>query len=308
MLQIRGGIMTNFSSNHAEMETLRKSGAYPIVSLSIFETIAKLKIFDYSLEREEEVIKKYIEYLENVIEMKKTKREHYLKAIKTQEIMDTQLLEKEDSYLLALYLQTSRESAMDYLLKLQRYPAQAITRNEVIKAHQKLLEGTSSKKYAKKEYRTNDDTYVTKSGKFERLQIDYFALPCEDIEEGIMNLCIYYNSKIHDNYTLIKPCLIHGLTGALQMFDDGNTRMGRMLQNIKVYELTEDNLKYHLSSPTFYSSKSYFEYREQYRNKLGSIAVSPNDETWNNWINFNLNRMEDQIYYMNNKLREYKKM
>ena len=249
----------------------------------------------------------YKQYLENILSMKKTKQESYLKGIKVQEIMDTQLLEQEDSYLLALYMQTHRESAMDYLLKQQRSPLDFLTREEFIKAHKKLLQGTfSGQKYGKNNYRTNNFTYVSKSGK-EWNAIHYFALPCEEIESGIMNLTIYYNSLIHNEHTLIKPCLVHGLVGALQMFDDGNTRMGRMLQNVKIYELTEDNLKYYLISPALYSSKSYLDYREQYRNKLGDVAIKPSDESWNHWINFNLNRMEDQIYYMNNKLLDYQK-
>lgn len=291
-----------------DIAVLRESGQYPIVHLEIFETIASLKINDYVLEREAEVCQNYQIYLENVLDMKENKQNEYLMGIKIREIMDTQLLEREDSYLLALYLQQNRECAMDYLLKQHQFFHEGVTRGQIIASHQKLLEGTSSSQYAVKEYRTSDTTFVSKSGRKDRLEIHYFALPCCDIEEGIMNLCIYYNSLVHEQYTFIKSCLIHGLTGALQMFDDGNTRMGRMLQNVKIYELTVRNLKCNLSSPILYSSKSYFDYREQYRRKLGEMAICPSDEAWNEWIGFNLNRLEDQIYYANTKLLQYKKM
>ncbi len=299
--------MTSLQEQEIEkMEELRKSGLYPIVSLDIFETIADLKISDYIIEREQEVLEKYQEYLKNIFSLNKTKQDSYLKGIKTQEIMDTQVLEKEDSYLLNLFLQDKKKSALDYLLKVQRYPLNQLTREEVIESHRKLLLGTSSSQYAKKDYRDNNLGFVSKSGKGD-LKILYFSLPYQDIEQGIMNLTLYYNSELHEQYTLVKPCLIHGLVGALQMFQDGNTRLGRMLQNVKIYELTEKNLKYYFPTPAFYSSRSYFDYREQYREKLGDVAIHPTDATWDKWINFNFNRIEDQIYYMDHKLEQYKR-
>lgn len=122
-----------------------------------------------------------------------------------------------------------------------------------------------------------------------------------------MNLTIYYNSNIHENYTLVKPTLIHGLIGALQIFNDGNTRFGRTLQSLKTYELTEKNLGRYFSLPTLYTSDAYFDYREQYRNKIADIAINPDNESLNNWVNFNLNRAEDQIFYMNQKVLTYQK-
>ena len=160
--------------------------------------------------------------------------------------------------------------------------------------------------YIKNDYRNNNLAYVTKSGRGIP-QIDYFTLPYQHIEEAIMNLTIYYNSFIHENYTIIKPIIVHGLVSALQIFNDGNTRFGRTLQALKTYELTKKNLKCYFDMPAIYISDSYFDYREQYRNKISDIAINPCNETWNNWINFNLNRTEDEIYYRNSKLKQYQK-
>lgn len=290
------------------IKEMRESGLYPVVNLEIFKTVADLKVSDFTLEHQEDVLEKYTEYLDNIFSLNKKKQDEFLRGIKIQEILDTQVLEKEDSYLLGIYLHThSRASAMDYLLKQQRYPLEALTKEEIIESHKQLLKGTSSEKYAANDYRTNDLAFVAKSG-YGPTKVHYFTLPCKDIECALMNLTLYYNSKFHDNYTLIKPTLVHGLTGALQMFSDGNTRLGRMLQNIKTFELTEDNLTDRLNSPALFTSRSYRDYREQYRNKLADVAISPSDETWNNWINFNLNRMEDQVYYMNKQLNKYKKL
>lgn len=208
--------------------------------------------------------------------------------------------------MLTLYMEGKRQYAIDYLLKNQKYPLDTLTREKIIVSHKKLLDGTSSQKYIKNDYRQDNLAYVCKSGRGD-LQIHYFSLPCEDIEESIMNLTVYYNSTIHDNYTLIKPTIIHGLVGALQVFNDGNTRFARTLQALKTYELTERNLGYYFPTPAFYTSDAYFDYREQYRNKIADIAINPDNESWNNWVNFNLNRIEDQIFYMDNKVKKFTK-
>lgn len=288
-------------------EDMRNSGLYPIVNLNIFETVADLKLDDFTLEHEQEVIEKYKVYLDHVSSMKHTELKNYLTAVKKMEILDTQLLESEDSYIMKLYLEQHKLSAVDYLLHEQKYPTTDLTRENIVTAHRKILEGTPSSIYAERDYRMDNWSYVIKKVHGEE-QVHYFSLPYQEIEEGIMNLTLYYNSNFHNQYTLIKPILVHGLVGALQMFDDGNTRCGRILQNVKAHELTIKNLKIHLSSPALYSSRAYLPYRDQYRKKLGDVAIEPNEETWNNWINFNLNRIEDQTYYMDTKLKEYKKL
>ena len=306
MPQIRGDIMPT-QSNRQNIEELRNSGLYPIVDLEIFDTVKALEIFEFTLEREQEIIELYQQYIENILEMKKTNQEKYLKGIKTQEIIDNHLLEKEDPYLVTLYLEANKKTAIDYLIKQQRVPLEYLNKEEIITAHQKLLQLTSCNDYANKEHRTDNEAFVGKRKNGE-LEIRYFPISHEKIEEAIMNLTLYYNSDIHQNHTLIKPIILHGLTGALQIFDDGNTRFGRMVQNVKIYELTGLNMKMYLSNPALYCSKSYYDFREQYRKKIGEIAIDANNDSWDSWINFNLNRIEEQIYYANNKLADYKKI
>lgn len=92
------------------------------------------------------------------------------------------------------------------------------------------------------------------------------------------------------------------------MFDDGNTRLGRTLQSLKMYELLQVRERYDFASPFIYSSRSYLAYRYDYRDKLGEVAICPNEENWDQWIKFNLLRLEEQIFYNRNKLKEYKKI
>lgn len=289
--------------NH-NVDELRAKGAYPIASLKLFEEIKNLVIYDYCIERELEILDKYLEYINNIYSLQGNIQKKYLDSIKVQEIMDTQLLEKEDSYLLALYLMTKEECAMDYFLN--DFPSMDINKDKIINAHKRLLEGTSSSMYAKKDHRTDNEAFVARCKNGE-VTIRYFTIDYKDIDTAINNLIVYYNGNLHNQYTLIKPILLHGLVGALQLFDDGNTRFGRMLQNMKMFELTNNNFDINLKSPALYNSRAYKDYIIQYREKLGAMVVEPGEETWNKWINFNLNRVEDQIYYANSKLNDYKK-
>ena len=53
-------------------------------------------------------------------------------------------------------------------------------------------------------------------------------------------------------------------------------------------------------------SRSYYPFREQYREKITNIVVENNQEGWNNWLHFNLNRIEDQIQFNEYNLEQYR--
>ena len=287
------------------IEELRNSGKYPIVDLKIFDSLSSLAFSNYSLFREQEVFDQAQLYLEDILSLSVLRRKQYLKTLKSREIVDTNKLEQEDAYLIEMYMQMHRQHAIDYLLKKQE-ESSALTKEILIEAHKKLLQGTSSNRYTKNDYRTTDNTFVTKSGS--AFEIHYFALPTSQIEDAMMNLMFYYNSQVHNEHPFINPIIIHGLIGALQMFDDGNTRLGRTLQSLKMYELLQVRERYDFASPFIYSSRSYLAYRHDYRDKLGEVAICPNEENWDQWIKFNLLRLEEQIFYNRNKLKEYKKI
>lgn len=288
------------------IDDLRQQGIYPVANLELFKTIENLDISDFCFEREAEIADKYITYLDKIYSMPKDIQKKYLDSIKIQEIMDTELYDLEDSYLYALYMAAQNESAMDYLLSERKSISSFINKEKIIKAHKKLLAETNSKRFAKKDYRTDNEAFVARKKNGEVL-ISYFSIDYRDIEKAIKHLICYYNGDAHNKLTLIKPIIIHGLVGAIQMFDDGNARLGKMLQNVKTFELTNKNLGISLESPALYNSRSYADYRSQYREKLGNIVIHEGNESWNSWINFNLNRIEDQLYYASSKLKEYQK-
>ena len=41
--------------------------------------------------------------------------------------------------------------------------------------------------------------------------------------------------------------------------------------------------------------KQYFPFREEYRNLITDLVLKCDNDSWNNWIKFNLRRIEDAI-------------
>jgi len=137
--------------------------------------------------------------------------------------------------------------------------------------------------------------------------IDYIPIDCQYIKDAIYEIAnLYngylYNCKYDDVFT--SPIIIHGLVASLQMFKDGNTRMGRLMQHILMWKLVNDKTPYSFDKPPIYATMNS-QYRKEYRDKITQLVKDNNDESWNNWLVFNLRRVEDQIYKNNMNLEVF---
>lgn len=288
-----------------ELEELRASGTIPIANLSIFDSVKNLQFSDYVLDHVDYTFTMYKEYLDRLNSMNDDEKRAFLRTVKVAEIIDNHALEQEDSFLNAIYLEQVQQNSIDYLLENTKIN---LVKPDFIAGHKLLLKGTKSQKYANKDYRTDNYACVGKILPGGGKHVNYFSLSYTDIEEAIDNLLNFYNSEEFDQQILLKPQVIHGIIAALQMFDDGNTRYGRILQNIKLFDLTKKQLDDSLESPTLYGTRSYFPYRGKYRELINELVISPSQESWDNWFNFNLNRIEDQMFFLNEKIEQYKKL
>ncbi len=288
-------------SNINYIKELRETGGAPIVNLKIFDSVKKLKFNDAILDHHSYTMDMYKEYLYNIESLQDNKIIPYLKAIKTMESIDNQAFEQEDSFLMAIYSQMEGESAIDYLLE------NPLTRETLINGHKILLRGTKSEDYVDRDYRDGNETYVgyTDNGK---IHVDYFPISYTEIEEAIGRLLEFYHSDDFNDNMFLKAQIIHGLVATLQMFNDGNCRYGRILQNIRLGELTKEQLDYPYDIPALYGTRSYMPFRYDYRNLIKMLAINPGVDEWNKWFEFNLNRAEDTMYFSNEKLMQYKKV
>lgn len=290
--------------NNKCIQELRDSGDIPVVNLNIFDSIRHLEISQYVLGHIDYTNELYNQYIYTLLSLVEEKRTPFINAIKFSEIIDNQVLEKEDSFLISVYMQMEQENIIDYILHNSR---PLLSKEAFIEGHKRLLRGTKSAQYANKDYRTDNEAFVGRREQGE-LKIRYFTLPFTDIEEAIERTVDFYNSDSYNDNLFVKSQIVHGLIASLQVFDDGNTRYARLLQNMKLFELTNSQLGHSFTSPTLYGTRAYFPFRDKYRELIGDLAIAPTNEHWNAWFEFNLNRMEDQMFFLENKLEQYQKI
>ena len=276
----------------AEKEVLEamKSGV-PVVNLDIFEKVSQVKLNETVKNQLDYTLDLYKEYQENILKITPALQKHYLETLKNEDIINNQEVEKENSFLLALYYSIHSKNAMDDMLK---WPA-CVTPENFVKAHDKLLEGTSSED--KKGLRHDNLKFVGTYVAGQR-EIDYFPILENDIDQAVKSfLNLLNNAKIENEQdAFLKPLSYHGLLAALQLFQDGNTRYARLIQHLKLWEYTNEVLKKQFPLPIIYATKQYAASRSSYREYIKNIAVLNDDEAWNQWFIFNLKCLQNNIW------------
>lgn len=282
-------------------ETYYTSGEYPAVNKDIVKKIIDVKPNDMVKYETEELQEKYIEYFKLVDSLDKNKLKDYLKTLKNADIIDNQVLEGEDSFLMSLYSNVEKKHALDIILKKDN-----LTHDLIKKSHELLLKGTTSANLDTANYRDNNRRFV---GTYENgvRNIQFLPLHTKYIESAMNDFIDYYNTQENDiNNLFTKPIRIHGIIASLQVFNDGNTRFGRLLQNVKLYKQTNQMLGTKYDNPTIYLTRSYQPYRRDYREKLAELAINPNEDNINKWLLFNLRRAEEEIFVNSDRIEKVK--
>ena len=228
----------------------------------------------------------------------------YFLQVKSEDIINNQVVEKENSFLLALYYKTHPKNAMDEMIRCCN---SEITASEFIKIHDKLLDGTSSED--QKGLREDNLKFVGTYVAGQR-QIDYFPILEKDIVKALREYLSLINDKKRvqsKEDAFLKPIIYHGLLAALQLFKDGNTRYARLIQHINLWYYTNQTLGYDFSLPTVYATKQYAAGRASYRGLIKSIAITENDDAWNNWIIFNLKCLQNNIWVNQSNIETLKR-
>ena len=298
-----------------EVESIIASGA-PIVKMNIFDVLdnyvpsERIKnIIEYTKDL-------YVELYDKLSEYTDDEKLMFLKALKESDIIDNQSIEKEDSFLIALRRNFESVFSIDLLLEKVNNN-EYISKEDFINIHDTLLIGTSSEN--KLGLRDNDLKFVGSYQSnpqtkyfYENRAISYFPLKHTEIDAALDKFLNFYNSGIrpNDKYDVILlPMVCHGLIAALQLFKDGNTRYGRLFQNVLLYKLANEELNIDLELPLVYATRQYAAYREEYRKKIENIVLNNNAEAWEDWFSFNLKRIQDGIFYNSNcldSLQSYK--
>ena len=78
------------------------------------------------------------------------------------------------------------------------------------------------------------------------------------------------------------------------MFNDGNTRLARLVQHELIRRNT-NNLGYDFELPTFYATRLYYPLRGVYRGLITKLVLNHDNSTWNEWIKFNSRTFDNSI-------------
>lgn len=282
-------------------ETYYKTGEYPAVDKDIVSRIIEAKPNDMVKYEIEELYERYVNYLKLLDELDKDTLKKFLKTLKNADIIDNQVLEGEDSFLMSLYSNVEKKHALDAIVKKDK-----LTHDLLKQTHETLLKGTTSESLDNGNYRDNNRRFV---GTYENgvPNIHFLPLHTSNIEYAMDEFLKYYNETETDiNNLFIKPIKVHGMIGSLQVFNDGNTRLGRLLQNVKIYRQTNKMLGCKYDNPVVYLTRSYQPCRRDYREKIDELAINPSNDMVNKWLLFNLRRAGEEIFINSGRIEKVK--
>ena len=284
-----------------EFEQMYINKTYPAVSPDLPKYIINHTMSNDVLKDNDFVFNLYCDYLKCVDSLDKGQLKQYLNALKTTDVIDNQTLERQDSFLIGLSFQSERKHAIDTILKND-----TLSQDKFLKIHGLLMKGTTSSDLDNYNYRKHNRNFVGTMENNVR-NIHYLPLYNKDIESTMKLFFDYYNEKeTNEQELFFKPFKIHLIISALQVFEDGNTRLARLIQNAKLYRQTNLILNKKYDSPTIYLTKTYKPFRRRYRDLIKMIAIDPSQENINQWMLFNLGRLEEELYNNNDKAEKVK--
>ena len=275
---------------------------------SIINSVKNLKIYDSSMFHMEEILEKYNEYLKKMLELDPKRMKYFLLTIKSREIVNNQETEFEGSFLYELYQLTQKKDSIEITMKHFEQPE--VTKDDIKKIHRVVIKGSPDDLKKNYDFRSDNDKWIGTFGASGDRQIDYVPPDYRELDELLDIALEYLNNENKDIFQsmFLDPLIAHALIAYIQPFGNGNTRLARVLQHCKFWKSTNKVLDMKFDLPTFYLSKNYLITRGQYRRLLKNIIIEKNDDSWNRWFKYNLNMIDDQLYFLNNQLTQYSRM
>lgn len=284
-----------------KFEGLRKEFPNLVVKPDIIKKLINFKMSNKNKNMNEYITELYEEYIYELDSLDEETLKKYLRVLKNADVRDNQILENVDSFLISLYLESEKIHAIDNALKKDK-----ITEKDISSLHAKLLKGTTND--TNTSYRNHNRSYV---GYYDTEKCDqvinFFPLDYREIDSAMKEFTDYFNEEENDKTKLfIKPFTVHGIISSLQVFEDGNTRLGRLLQNVKLYRQTNDMLGKNYNKPIIYITKQYFPQRVTYRSLIEEMAKNPDDDNINRWTGFNIDQAMSAITMANDNVQKIK--
>lgn len=293
-----------------QMERIKKEIAKAIcegakvVDLSIFEVLDNYTPSEIVKNYVSYTLELYQDYLKSIKSLDAKSQELLLQALKDWDVLDNQMVEKENPLLISMYKMEHKKTAIDSLI--QNY-GRLMTEDCFIRNHDLLIQGSSSEE--KLGLRCDDLKFVGNNINGKR-HIEYFPLLEKDIKTALDTFISYYNTHVNElnnDYDMfIRPIIYHGLIAALQLFKDGNTRYARLIQHVELWGLLNVYLKQETALPIIYATRQYYAVRENYRDLITKIVLNNDNESWDEWIKFNLKCLQNNIWKNEESIKELK--
>lgn len=260
-------------------------------------------------------LEEYKNYLESLKEIEKNDPQlakSFFKLLKINELKASQQMESEDSFLIDIglgpILDGSEKSSIDivtkYILK-----DKGLNNERLEKIHRIILRGTSDDKEKNYKIRTSkEDTYISEiSNGIERTL--YVAPKSEEVNSYLNYLYVFLDNNSNNELDVfLTPYLAHFYISALQPFNNGNTRLARLIQYGDIFKVSRKLLDYNLKQPALFLSKNYQLNCGNYRKMIADIVLDPSDENFNKWVNYNLNMTDEQLFCLNNDIEKIKRL
>lgn len=260
-------------------------------------------------------LEEYKNYLESLKEIEKNDPQlakSFFKLLKINELKASQQMESEDSFLIDIglgpILDGSEKSSIDivtkYILK-----DKGLNNERLEKIHRIILRGTSDDKEKNYKIRTSkEDTYISEiSNGIERTL--YVAPKSEEVNSYLNYLYAFLDNNSNNELDVfLTPYLAHFYISALQPFNNGNTRLARLIQYGDIFKVSRKLLDYNLKQPALFLSKNYQLNCGNYRKMIADIVLDPSDENFNKWVNYNLNMTDEQLFCLSNDIEKIKRL
>lgn len=270
--------------------------------------IRNIKIYDNSMFHIESVLEKYNEYLLKLQQLDPNKLKYFIKHLKNREIINNQEAEMEESFMLELFKLSQRKDSIDITMKY--FEDDHLTINEIKKIHRMVIKGSSDDIESNYDLRKDNNKWVGSFGINGLRNVDYIPPEYNEIEELLLEVLSFLNEKDNTNFIniFIKPLIVHAAIAYIQPFGNGNTRLSRVIQHCKICNSTNELFNTSFTHPTIYLSKNYLLTRGQYRGLIKNVSIEKDDDAWNKWFEYNLNMFDEQLYFLNNQIEQYKTM
>ena len=271
----------------------------------LVENIRNITVNDNNSYHLEDTYKMYLEYLKKLSELEERKTNYFLRYLKDNELSNNQETEFEEPFITGLTKLSQRQNSINTTMKL--FEKGFLTKEDIKKIHRLVIKGSSDDTKNNYEFRMDNEKWV---GSFVNGKRDVHYIPPDYkiIDELLNQILLYLNEKNYDEHNIfIKPLIVHALLAYVQSFGNGNTRLARVIQHCKVCTMSNEMLGYNFSTPTFYLSENYLKTRPQYRELIKKIAADKDMESWNKWFNYNLNMIDEQLYFLDNNLTKYRR-